>query len=188
MPFANLLLKCWFSADCPMSLYLFQWTPICLCTFFSGLPYVFVPFSVDSHMSLYLVQWTPVCLCTFFSGLPYVFVPFSVDFCMPWYLFQWTPVCLCTFFSGLLYVFVPLANPLLKCQLSVDSWLGDDEAMERVASGSSGPKKRVQTTMRSTASASTVDSYDAAFQRQPPATSLQLENNLEPRDDDFFGS
>ena len=107
---------------------------------------------------------------------------------MSLYLFQWTPICLCTFFSGLLYVFVPLANPLLKCQLSVDSWLGDDEAMERVASGSSGPKKRVQTTMRSTASASTVDSYDAAFQRQPPASSLQLENNVEPRDDDFFGS
>ena len=133
---------------------------------FSRLSYVFVSFSVDSHMSLYLVQWTPICLCTFFSGLP----------------------CLCTFFSGLLYVFVPLANPLLKCQLSVDSWLGDDEAMERVASGSSGPKKRVQTTMRPTASASTVDSYDAAFQRQPPASSLHLENNVEPRDDDFFGS
>ena len=83
---------------------------------------------------------------------------------------------------------MPLANPLLKCQLSVDSWLGDDEATERVASGSSGPKKRVQTTMRPTASASTVDSYDAAFQRQPPASSLQLENNFEPRDDDFFGS
>ena len=171
-----------------MSLYLVQWAPVCLCTFFSGLLHALVPFSVNSHMSLYLFQWTSVCLCTFFSRLPYVFVPFSVDFCMSLYLFQWTPICLCTFFSGLLYVFVPLANPLLKCQLSVDSWLGDDEAMERVASGSSGPKKRVQTTMRPTASASTVDSYDAAFQRQPPASSLQLENNVEPRDDDFFGS
>lgn len=70
----------------------------------------------------------------------------------------------------------------------MDSWLGDDEAAERVSSARSGPKKRIQTTVRPTASASTVDSYDAAFQRQPPTSSSQLENNFEQRDDDFFGS
>ncbi|XP_076463506.1 uncharacterized protein LOC143295774 [Babylonia areolata] len=67
-----------------------------------------------------------------------------------------------------------------------DSWLGDEEAAERAPSEHSGPQKRAHGTKRPTASASTVDSYEAAFQRQPRPPPESQDNDLE-RDDDFFG-
>ncbi|KAK7506932.1 hypothetical protein BaRGS_00001783 [Batillaria attramentaria] len=79
----------------------------------------------------------------------------------------------------------------------VDSWLGDDDrttgfgdensADERIGSG---PQKKVREKsgrVRTVASASTVDSYDAAFQRQPHHTKTHSFNAEQNDDDDFFG-
>ena len=78
----------------------------------------------------------------------------------------------------------------LLFKISGDSWLGDDEVMGS-GRGSPSPRKRVHGSIRPTASASTVDSYDAAFQRQPNSTLVTVQSNTaeqhEPRDDDFFG-
>ncbi|CAL1530514.1 unnamed protein product [Lymnaea stagnalis] len=67
---------------------------------------------------------------------------------------------------------------------SDDSWLGNpgdnNEEMEEEA----GLKKQVRQ-VRPTVSASTVDSYDAAFMRKNNQTERQLINQ---NDDDFFGS
>jgi hypothetical protein len=68
---------------------------------------------------------------------------------------------------------------LFVCVLD-DSWLGDDKPNER---GVSEPHKRAGG-QRHTASASTVDSYDAAFQRQGHT---HLTKN-DDHDEDFFGS
>ncbi|KAK7104390.1 MAP7 domain-containing protein 1-like [Littorina saxatilis] len=70
----------------------------------------------------------------------------------------------------------------------VDSWLGDDEPTQRTGSGRLEHVKRVQSAVRKPASASTVDSYDAAFQRKPQTTTSQLGSNFEQHDDEFFGS
>lgn len=70
-----------------------------------------------------------------------------------------------------------------------ESWLGDDRALEDHTFGFSedGPVKRVDTKRpRPPASASTVDSYDAAFQRQSHITKTHS-FNAGQNDDDFFG-
>lgn len=66
-----------------------------------------------------------------------------------------------------------------------DSWLGDEDRISRDRAQSS-PKKKLQerNSFRPTASASTVDSYDAAFQRQPKGVSESKEQN--GIDDNFF--
>ena len=72
----------------------------------------------------------------------------------------------------------------LHCGLLVfsdDSWLGEDDGG---AADSTEPIKRVNQHLRPTASASTVDSYDAAFQRK---NQQSLPDTSSQRDDEFFG-
>lgn len=88
----------------------------------------------------------------------------------------------------------------------VDSWLGDEDrgdeyTVNRTAEDGNGtedradsgrgspcsPQKRVVQGVRPTASASTVDSYDAAFQRQRHITQTHS-FSAEQNDDDFFGT
>lgn len=65
-----------------------------------------------------------------------------------------------------------------------DSWLGEDGTHDRF----SGPQKHLPGN-RPTASASTVDSYDAAFQRQQQSALPRPDDKNTVRDDDdFFGS
>ena len=87
---------------------------------------------------------------------------------------------------------------MLECIVFPDSWLSnpaDDHIPDDVEEEEAGLQKRL-TSLRPTVSASTTDSYDAAFMRQNtdekmlrrvrPAQSITETDNV--NDDDFFGS
>lgn len=83
-------------------------------------------------------------------------------------------------------------NSCYKCALySADSWLGNSEKQDQ--DENADPQKRVtqHSQPRDTVSASTVDSYDAAFMRQRNSEQTvpqQYDNQQNLNDDDFFGS
>lgn len=82
----------------------------------------------------------------------------------------------------------------------VDSWLGDNnnnedfnsDAEERIYSGRTSPKKRYHgdgsASIHRGISASTIDSFDNAYNRKPPSASMRNTVDTVEEKDDFFDS
>lgn len=77
---------------------------------------------------------------------------------------------------------------------SVDSWLdgsnNNSDADERIYSGRTSPRKfyNENSNTKPPPSASTIDSFDNAFNRKPPSASAPRHPHLKEERDDFFDS